>query len=66
MTASKSIDTDIGADVFVGSNSALVAPVTIGDGANIASGSVITQDVPADALAIARGPQAMKQGWAKT
>ena len=45
--------TEIGADVFVGSNTALVAPVKIGDGANIAAGSVITSDVPADALAIA-------------
>jgi bifunctional UDP-N-acetylglucosamine pyrophosphorylase/glucosamine-1-phosphate N-acetyltransferase len=57
--------TEIGADVFVGSNTALVAPVTVGDGSNIAAGSVITQDVPADALAIARGQQAVKPGWAK-
>lgn len=57
--------TEIGADVFVGSNTALVAPVTVGDGSNIAAGSVITQDVPADALAIARGQQVVKPGWAK-
>lgn len=57
--------TEIGADVFVGSNTALVAPVTVGDGSNIAAGSVITQDVPADALAIARGQQMVKPGWAK-
>ena len=57
--------TQIGADVFVGSNSALVAPVTIGDGANIAAGSVITQSVPADALAIGRAQQAVKPGWAR-
>jgi bifunctional UDP-N-acetylglucosamine pyrophosphorylase / glucosamine-1-phosphate N-acetyltransferase len=57
--------TEIGADVFVGSNTALVAPVTVGDGSNIAAGSVITQDVPADALAIARGQQTVKPGWAK-
>ena len=56
--------TDIGADVFVGSNSALVAPVKIGDGANIAAGSVITHDVPGDALAIARGRQEIREGWA--
>ena len=57
--------TEIGADVFIGSNSALVAPVTVGDGVNIAAGSVITQNVPADALAIARGQQSVKPGWAK-
>ena len=57
--------TAIGEQVFVGSNSALVAPVTIGDGANIAAGSVITKDVPGDALAIARGEQSNREGWAK-
>ena len=57
--------TEIGADVFVGSNTALVAPVTVGARSNIAAGSVITQDVPADALAIARGQQAVKRGWAR-
>jgi bifunctional UDP-N-acetylglucosamine pyrophosphorylase/glucosamine-1-phosphate N-acetyltransferase len=57
--------TDIGADVFVGSNSALVAPVTLGDGAYVGSGSVITENVPADALALGRGRQVVKQGWAK-
>lgn len=57
--------TEIGADVFVGSNTALVAPVKVGDGANIAAGSVITQDVPADGLAIARGEQVNRDGWAK-
>lgn len=56
--------TDIGADVFVGSNAALVAPVKIGDGANIAAGSVITRDVPGNALGIARGKQEMREGWA--
>lgn len=58
--------TDIGAGVFVGSNSALVAPVTIGDNANIGAGSVITRDVPADALAVARGRQVAIGGWART
>ncbi len=43
---------------------ALVAPVTVGDGAYIGSGSVITEDVSADALAIARGRQVEKPGWA--
>ncbi len=55
--------TDIGAGTFIGSNSALVAPVTIGDGAYIASGSVITHDVAPGALAIARGRQVEKPGW---
>ncbi len=57
--------TDIGENVFVGSNSALVAPVRIGSGANIAAGSVITKDVPADALAVVRAPLEIKEGWAK-
>jgi bifunctional UDP-N-acetylglucosamine pyrophosphorylase/glucosamine-1-phosphate N-acetyltransferase len=56
--------TDIGERAFIGSNSALVAPVKIGDGAYVGSGSVITRDVPADALAIGRGQQVIKQGWA--
>jgi bifunctional UDP-N-acetylglucosamine pyrophosphorylase / glucosamine-1-phosphate N-acetyltransferase len=57
--------TDIGENVFVGSNSALVAPVKIGNGANIAASSVITIDVPADALAMTRVPATVKDGWAK-
>jgi bifunctional UDP-N-acetylglucosamine pyrophosphorylase/glucosamine-1-phosphate N-acetyltransferase len=57
--------TDIGKGAFIGSNSALVAPVSVGDGAYVGSGSVITRDVPADALAIGRGQQVMKEGWAK-
>jgi bifunctional UDP-N-acetylglucosamine pyrophosphorylase/glucosamine-1-phosphate N-acetyltransferase len=57
--------TVIGKDAFVGSNSALVAPVTIGEGAYVGSGSVITQDVPAEALAIARGRQTVKEGWGR-
>ncbi len=56
--------TEIGARVFVGSDTALVAPVRVGDGAMIAAGSVITEDVPEDALAIARGRQAVKTGRA--
>jgi bifunctional UDP-N-acetylglucosamine pyrophosphorylase/glucosamine-1-phosphate N-acetyltransferase len=55
--------TEIGKGAFIGSNSALVAPVKIGDGAYVGSGSVITSDVPADALAIARGRQTVKEGW---
>jgi len=58
--------TEIGAGAFIGSDTALVAPVKIGDGAITAAGSVITQDVAADALAIARGQQTEKAGWAKT
>jgi bifunctional UDP-N-acetylglucosamine pyrophosphorylase/glucosamine-1-phosphate N-acetyltransferase len=57
--------TDIGAGSFIGSNSSLVAPVKIGDGAYIGSGSVVTKDVPADALAVARSKQTVKEGWAK-
>jgi bifunctional UDP-N-acetylglucosamine pyrophosphorylase/glucosamine-1-phosphate N-acetyltransferase len=57
--------TDIGAGAFIGSNSALVAPITIGDGAYVASGSVITKPVEADALAVARGRQEARAGWAK-
>jgi bifunctional UDP-N-acetylglucosamine pyrophosphorylase / glucosamine-1-phosphate N-acetyltransferase len=57
--------TEIGRNAFIGSNSALVAPVKIGDGAYVGSGSVITHDVPADALALARGRQAVKEGWAR-
>jgi bifunctional UDP-N-acetylglucosamine pyrophosphorylase / glucosamine-1-phosphate N-acetyltransferase len=56
--------TTIGNKVFIGSDSALVAPVKIGDGAYIAAGSTITDNVPADALGIARGRQANKPGWA--
>jgi len=56
--------TKIGANAFIGSNSALVAPVSIGDGAIIGAGSVVTSDVPADALAVARGPQQNREGWA--
>lgn len=56
--------TEIGAGAFVGSNSALVAPVTIGPGAIVAAGSVITADVAPDALAVARGKQESKSGWA--
>ncbi|HEY8383571.1 MAG TPA: bifunctional UDP-N-acetylglucosamine diphosphorylase/glucosamine-1-phosphate N-acetyltransferase GlmU [Microvirga sp.] len=57
--------TVIGEGAFVGSNSALVAPVTIGAGAFVGSGSVVTDDVPEDALAVARGRQTVKEGWAK-
>ncbi len=56
--------TEIGAGAFIGSNSALVAPVTIGDGAIVGAGSVVTRDVEADALAVARGKQESRPGWA--
>jgi bifunctional UDP-N-acetylglucosamine pyrophosphorylase/glucosamine-1-phosphate N-acetyltransferase len=56
--------TQIGAGAFIGSNSALVAPVRIGDGAYVGSGSVITKDVEPDALAVARGRQETRSGWA--
>ncbi len=57
--------TDIGKGAFIGSNSSLVAPVKIGDGAYIGTGTVVTSDVPADALALARPEQTIKEGWAK-
>ena len=56
--------TRIGKGAFVGSDTTLVAPVTIGDGAYIGAGSCITKDVPADALAVSRGRQITKEGWA--
>ena len=56
----------IGKRVFIGSDSALVAPVRIGDGAYVAAGSIITENVPPNALAIARGRQVIKLGWATT
>lgn len=56
--------TDIGADVFVGSNTALVAPVSVGDGATIAAGSVIARNVPGGALAMTRPELDVREGWA--
>ena len=60
----KKYPTRIGKRVFVGSDTSLVAPITVGDGAYIGAGSCITKDVPADALAVARGRQVTKEGWA--
>jgi len=57
--------TKIGAGAFIGSNSALVAPVSIGDGAYVGSGSVISRDVPADSLALTRAPQVHREDWAR-
>jgi bifunctional UDP-N-acetylglucosamine pyrophosphorylase/glucosamine-1-phosphate N-acetyltransferase len=57
--------TTIGANVFVGSDSTLVAPLAIADGSYIAAGSTITEDVPADALALGRARQTTKPDWAK-
>ncbi|MGI9401379.1 MAG: bifunctional UDP-N-acetylglucosamine diphosphorylase/glucosamine-1-phosphate N-acetyltransferase GlmU [Rhizobiaceae bacterium] len=56
--------TIIGKQAFIGSNSALVAPVTIGNNAYVASGSVVVENVPDDAMAIARGKQVNKEGYA--
>jgi bifunctional UDP-N-acetylglucosamine pyrophosphorylase/glucosamine-1-phosphate N-acetyltransferase len=56
--------TDIGAGAFIGSNTALVAPVRIGDGAYVGSGSTISKDVPKDALALTRAPLEQREGWA--
>ncbi|MBF0562216.1 MAG: bifunctional UDP-N-acetylglucosamine diphosphorylase/glucosamine-1-phosphate N-acetyltransferase GlmU [Alphaproteobacteria bacterium] len=58
--------TDIGPGAFIGSNSALVAPVSVGAGAIVGAGSVITKNVSADALAVARGKQMEVTGWAAT
>lgn len=57
--------TTIGAGVFVGSDSTLVAPLSIGDGAYIAAGSTITHDVPGGALAVARNRPIIREGWAE-
>jgi len=56
--------TRIGRDAFIGSDSTLVAPVTVGDGAYIGAGSCITRDVPAESLAVGRAHQIIKEGWA--
>jgi len=56
--------TTIGAGSFIGSDSVLISPVTVGEGAYVAAGSVITHDVPPDALAVAREQQVDKPGWA--
>ncbi len=58
--------TIVGEDAFIGSDTALVAPVKVGDRAYTGSGSVITKDVPDDALAVARGRQHNIEGWAKS
>ncbi|MBV8791925.1 MAG: bifunctional UDP-N-acetylglucosamine diphosphorylase/glucosamine-1-phosphate N-acetyltransferase GlmU [Pseudolabrys sp.] len=58
--------TDIGNRAFIGSNTALVAPVKVGDGAYIGSGSVITRNVPPGSLSLERSPQIIKKGWAKS
>ena len=56
--------TTIGEGAFIGSNAALIAPVTIGAGAIVGAGAVVTADVEPDALALVRPPQQAKQGWA--
>jgi bifunctional UDP-N-acetylglucosamine pyrophosphorylase/glucosamine-1-phosphate N-acetyltransferase len=56
--------TTIGAGAFIGSDSQLVAPVTVGDGAYVATGTTVTKDVPPDGLAIARVKQENKEGYA--
>jgi bifunctional UDP-N-acetylglucosamine pyrophosphorylase / glucosamine-1-phosphate N-acetyltransferase len=57
--------TVLGEGVFVGSDTQLVAPVTVGDGAYIGAGATVTKDVPAGALAISRVPQKNVEGWAE-
>lgn len=61
----KKYRTVIGDNAFIGCNTNLVAPVTVGDGAYTAAGSTITKDVPSGALAIARSRQEIKPGWAQ-
>jgi bifunctional UDP-N-acetylglucosamine pyrophosphorylase/glucosamine-1-phosphate N-acetyltransferase len=56
--------TEIGAGAFIGSNTALVAPVKVGAGAFVGAGSVITSEVAADSLAVERAPQTERKGWA--
>ncbi len=56
--------TRIGKDAFIGSDSTLVAPVEVGDGAYVGAGSCITRDVPAESLAVGRARQIIKEGWA--
>ena len=58
-------ETVLGSGVFVGSDTQLVAPVRVGDGAFIGAGSTITEDVPAGALSMSRTPQTIKEGWAE-
>ena len=53
----------MGEDVFIGSNSSIVAPVTLGNGATTGAGSTVTQDVPAKALAVGRAKQRNIEGW---
>lgn len=55
----------VGDDSFIGCNTNMIAPVTIGKGSYVAAGSTITDDVPADSLAIARARQENKEGWAE-
>ena len=57
--------TTIGEESFIGTNSSLVAPINIGKGAYVGAGSTITKDVPDEALAVGRGKQVIKEGWAK-
>lgn len=61
----KKYPTRIASRAFIGSNTSLVAPVTVGAGAVVGAGSVITKNVPADSLALTRAPQVVKSGWAK-
>ena len=58
-------NTVIGDDSFIGSNTALVAPVTVGTNATVAAGSVITKDVPDKALGLGRAKQSNKENWSK-
>jgi bifunctional UDP-N-acetylglucosamine pyrophosphorylase/glucosamine-1-phosphate N-acetyltransferase len=57
--------TEIGADVHVGSNCVLIAPIRVGAGATVGGGSTISKDVPAGQLAVARGKQAAITGWSR-
>jgi len=60
----RKFQTVIGDGVFLGSDTQLIAPVTVGAGAIVAAGTTVTEDVPADALVIGRVPQVNRAGWA--
>jgi len=59
----KKHETRIGRGAFIGTNTSLVAPITIGEGAYVGAGSTVTEDVPPGALALGRAPQVTKEGW---
>jgi bifunctional UDP-N-acetylglucosamine pyrophosphorylase/glucosamine-1-phosphate N-acetyltransferase len=65
MTEQTSLKTKIGKNVFIGSDTQFIAPVSIGDNSLIAAGTTVTKNVPADSLVISRVNQTVKKGWVK-